>query len=65
MKRWVVNEIWFFFYIVRISNSKHNFFVLVGKFYVKVCEACHITLNKIVIFGDNGTIDPGGVRVGE
>ena len=39
--------------------------MLVGKFYEKVCEACHITLNKIVIFGDNGIIDPRGVRVGE
>ncbi|XP_027932029.1 serine hydroxymethyltransferase 7-like [Vigna unguiculata] len=37
---------------------------LTGKFYEKVCEACHITLNKIAIFGDNGTIIPGGVRVG-
>ncbi|KAG4968436.1 hypothetical protein JHK87_034087 [Glycine soja] len=38
---------------------------LTGKFYEKVCETCHITLNKIAIFGDNGTIIPGGVRVGE
>ncbi|KAL5176215.1 Serine hydroxymethyltransferase 7 [Glycine soja] len=37
---------------------------LTGKFYEKVCETCHITLNKIAIFGDNGTIIPGGVRVG-
>ncbi|KAK7412044.1 hypothetical protein VNO78_03490 [Psophocarpus tetragonolobus] len=37
---------------------------LTGKFYEKVCEACHITLNKIAIFGDNGTIIPGGVRIG-
>jgi len=51
--------------MVRSSNSKHHFLVLVGKFYEKVCEACHITLNKIAIFGDNGTIIPGGVRVGE
>ncbi|PNY13303.1 serine hydroxymethyltransferase 1-like protein [Trifolium pratense] len=35
-----------------------------GKFYETVCEACHITLNKIAIFGDNGTIIPGGVRIG-
>ncbi|KAK7302410.1 hypothetical protein RJT34_13299 [Clitoria ternatea] len=37
---------------------------LTGKLYEKVCEACHITLNKIAIFGDNGTITPGGVRIG-
>ncbi|CAI8591547.1 unnamed protein product [Vicia faba] len=37
---------------------------LTGKFYEKVCEACHITLNKIAIYGDNGTIIPGGVRIG-
>ncbi|KEH36422.1 serine hydroxymethyltransferase [Medicago truncatula] len=37
---------------------------LTGKFYEKVCEACHITLNKIAIFGDNGIIIPGGVRIG-
>ncbi|XP_061337142.1 serine hydroxymethyltransferase 7-like isoform X2 [Gastrolobium bilobum] len=37
---------------------------LTGKFYERVCEACHVTLNKIAIFGDNGTIIPGGVRIG-
>ncbi|XP_028758257.1 serine hydroxymethyltransferase 7-like isoform X1 [Neltuma alba] len=37
---------------------------LTGKFYEKICEMCHITLNKIAIFGDNGTITPGGVRIG-
>ena len=37
----------------------------VGKTYEKVCEMCHITLNKIAIFGDNGAIIPGGVRIGE
>ncbi|XP_057976864.1 serine hydroxymethyltransferase 7-like [Malania oleifera] len=37
---------------------------LTGKNYEKVCEVCHITLNKIAIFGDNGTIIPGGVRIG-
>jgi glycine/serine hydroxymethyltransferase len=26
---------------------------------------CHITLNKSAIFGDNGSISPGGVRIGE
>ncbi|KAM5574451.1 serine hydroxymethyltransferase 7 [Rosa sericea] len=37
---------------------------LSGKNYEKVCEMCHITVNKIAIFGDNGTITPGGVRIG-
>ncbi|XP_031272998.1 serine hydroxymethyltransferase 7 [Pistacia vera] len=35
-----------------------------GKYYEKVCEMCHITLNKSAIFGDNGAICPGGVRIG-
>ncbi|XP_065870298.1 serine hydroxymethyltransferase 6-like [Euphorbia lathyris] len=37
---------------------------LTGKTYEKVCEMCHISVNKIAIFGDNGTITPGGVRIG-
>ncbi|KAF5733500.1 Serine hydroxymethyltransferase [Tripterygium wilfordii] len=37
---------------------------LTGKTYEKICEMCHITLNKIAIFDDNGTITPGGVRIG-
>ncbi|EOY16134.1 Serine hydroxymethyltransferase 6 isoform 2 [Theobroma cacao] len=37
---------------------------LTGKCYEKVCEMCHITLNKTAIFGDNGAICPGGVRIG-
>ncbi|XP_058191779.1 serine hydroxymethyltransferase 7-like [Rhododendron vialii] len=37
---------------------------LTGKNYEKVCELCHITLNKIAIFDDSGTITPGGVRIG-
>ncbi|KAG8499335.1 hypothetical protein CXB51_005863 [Gossypium anomalum] len=37
---------------------------LTGKCYEKVCEMCHITLNKTTIFGDNGAISPGGVRIG-
>ncbi|KAA8538579.1 hypothetical protein F0562_028227 [Nyssa sinensis] len=35
-----------------------------GKNYENVCEMCHITLNKSAIFGDNGAISPGGVRIG-
>ncbi|KAI7743770.1 hypothetical protein M8C21_021114 [Ambrosia artemisiifolia] len=30
----------------------------------KVCEMCHITVNKTAIFDDNGTLVPGGVRIG-
>ncbi|XP_010544314.1 PREDICTED: serine hydroxymethyltransferase 7 [Tarenaya hassleriana] len=37
---------------------------LTGKVYEKVCEMCHITLNKTAIYGDNGSICPGGVRIG-
>ncbi|KAI4298982.1 hypothetical protein L6164_032484 [Bauhinia variegata] len=37
---------------------------LTGKYYEKVCEMCHITLNKVTIFDDNGIITPGGVRIG-
>ncbi|THU53863.1 hypothetical protein C4D60_Mb10t18880 [Musa balbisiana] len=39
-------------------------FGLTGKNFEKVCEACHISLNKTPIFGDNGAISPGGVRIG-
>ncbi|KAH9624869.1 hypothetical protein KSS87_002567 [Heliosperma pusillum] len=37
---------------------------LTGKNFEKVCETCHMTLNKVALFGDNGTITPGGVRIG-
>ncbi|XP_073029867.1 serine hydroxymethyltransferase 7-like [Primulina eburnea] len=39
-------------------------FGLTGKTYETVCEFCHITLNKVTIFDDNGKITPGGVRIG-
>ncbi|KAG1328069.1 putative Serine hydroxymethyltransferase 7 [Cocos nucifera] len=39
-------------------------FGLTGKNFEKVCEACRITLNKTPIYGDNGAISPGGVRIG-
>ncbi|KAI7754051.1 hypothetical protein M8C21_009566, partial [Ambrosia artemisiifolia] len=35
-----------------------------GKNLEKVCEMCHITVNKTAIFDDNGTLIPGGVRIG-
>lgn len=38
--------------------------ICVGYILEKVCELCHITLNKVTIFDDNGNITPGGVRVG-
>lgn len=47
-----------------MTSPKFHLFVFTGKYYEKVCEACHITLNKIAIFDDNGTITPGGVRIG-
>ncbi|CAA2982362.1 serine hydroxymethyltransferase 7-like [Olea europaea subsp. europaea] len=37
---------------------------LTGKNFEKVCEMCHITLNKVTIFDDNGNLTPGGVRIG-
>ncbi|KAG9135469.1 hypothetical protein Leryth_007228 [Lithospermum erythrorhizon] len=36
---------------------------LTGKNFEKVCELCHITVNKTTLFDDNGTITPGGVRI--
>ncbi|KAF5786558.1 putative glycine hydroxymethyltransferase transcription factor WD40-like family [Helianthus annuus] len=39
-------------------------FGLSGKNFEKVCEMCHITVNKIPIFDDHGTMVPGGVRIG-
>lgn len=39
-------------------------FGVTGYILEKVCELCHITLNKVTIFDDNGNITPGGVRVG-
>lgn len=37
---------------------------LTGYRYEKVCESCHLTLNKNAVFGDSGTFAPGGVRIG-
>ncbi|XP_009603237.1 serine hydroxymethyltransferase 7-like [Nicotiana tomentosiformis] len=37
---------------------------LTGKNFEKVCELCYITLNKVMVFDDNGSITPGGVRIG-
>lgn len=55
-----------------LETSMNEFFlnfsffcVYIGKAYEKVCELCHITVNKIAIFGENGTITPGGVRIGK
>lgn len=39
--------------------------MLPGKNFEKVCESCHITLNKVALIGDNGAITPGGVRIGK
>ncbi|GLJ24140.1 hypothetical protein SUGI_0460540 [Cryptomeria japonica] len=37
---------------------------LTGNRYEKVCEMCHITVNKNAVFGDSGAVSPGGVRIG-
>ncbi|KAH9307572.1 hypothetical protein KI387_035483 [Taxus chinensis] len=37
---------------------------LTGNRYEKVCEMCHITVNKNAVFGDSGAMSPGGVRIG-
>lgn len=50
------------YYILHIFSEA---LVLVGKNLEQLCEMCHITLNKIIIFGDNGVITTGGVRIGE
>jgi glycine hydroxymethyltransferase len=38
--------------------------ILSGKKFERVCEVCHLSVNKTPIFGDNGAICPGGVRIG-
>jgi glycine hydroxymethyltransferase len=45
-----------------LTSSASN---LSGKNFEKVCELCHISINKTPIYGDNGSISPGGVRIGE
>ncbi|BBN08468.1 glycine hydroxymethyltransferase [Marchantia polymorpha subsp. ruderalis] len=37
---------------------------LTGNLLEKVCELCHLTLNKNAVFGDNSALSPGGVRIG-
>eukprot|EP00252_Welwitschia_mirabilis_P012847 TRINITY_DN28381_c0_g5_i2.p1 TRINITY_DN28381_c0_g5~~TRINITY_DN28381_c0_g5_i2.p1 ORF type:complete len:665 (-),score=93.21 TRINITY_DN28381_c0_g5_i2:7-2001(-) len=37
---------------------------LTGNHYEKVCEMCHITVNKNAVYGDSGAVAPGGVRIG-
>uniref|UniRef100_A0A0C9S573 Serine hydroxymethyltransferase n=1 Tax=Wollemia nobilis TaxID=56998 RepID=A0A0C9S573_9CONI len=37
---------------------------LTGNRYEKVCEMCHLTVNKNAVFGDSGAMSPGGVRIG-
>lgn len=52
-------------FALSLSNSCFSSLHNIGKNYEKVCEMCHITLNKSAIFGDNGAFSPGGVRIGE
>ncbi|GAA5826858.1 hypothetical protein JCM11251_002921 [Rhodosporidiobolus azoricus] len=37
---------------------------LTGSKIEKICDLCHITLNKNAIFGDKSAATPGGVRIG-
>ncbi|KAK1389811.1 Serine hydroxymethyltransferase [Heracleum sosnowskyi] len=37
---------------------------LTGNKVEKLCDLCHITLNKNAVFGDSSALSPGGVRVG-
>ncbi|KAL2629748.1 hypothetical protein R1flu_014434 [Riccia fluitans] len=37
---------------------------LTGNRLEKVCEMCHMTLNKNAVFGDSSALAPGGVRIG-
>eukprot|EP00252_Welwitschia_mirabilis_P012844 TRINITY_DN28381_c0_g1_i3.p1 TRINITY_DN28381_c0_g1~~TRINITY_DN28381_c0_g1_i3.p1 ORF type:complete len:614 (-),score=105.66 TRINITY_DN28381_c0_g1_i3:172-2013(-) len=37
---------------------------LTGNRFEKVCEMCHITVNKNAVYGDSGAMAPGGVRIG-
>lgn len=37
---------------------------LTGNKMEKVCDLCHITLNKNAVFGDASAMSPGGVRIG-
>ncbi|TVU25553.1 hypothetical protein EJB05_28053 [Eragrostis curvula] len=48
-------------------EDKINFAVfpsLQGNKVEKLCDLCHITLNKNAVFGDSSALAPGGVRVG-
>lgn len=39
-------------------------FGISSSLYEEVCEACHITVNKNVVYGDSSSFQPGGVRIG-
>lgn len=55
-----------------VTNGTDNHLVLwdlrpkgiSGNKMEKVCELCHITLNKNAVFGDASALSPGGVRIG-
>eukprot|EP00271_Cylindrocystis_brebissonii_P022532 TRINITY_DN8706_c0_g2_i1.p1 TRINITY_DN8706_c0_g2~~TRINITY_DN8706_c0_g2_i1.p1 ORF type:complete len:489 (-),score=83.12 TRINITY_DN8706_c0_g2_i1:483-1949(-) len=55
-----------------VTNGTENHLVLwdlrplglTGNKVEKVCELCHITLNKNAVFGDSSALSPGGVRIG-
>ncbi len=37
---------------------------LTGSKMEKICDFCHITLNKNTVYGDKSALTPGGVRIG-
>lgn len=41
----------------------HN--LMAGNKIEKVCDLCHITLNKNAVYGDSSALAPGGVRIGK
>lgn len=43
----------------------NDFLLITGYRFEKVCESCHMTLNKNAVYGDSGMFPPGGVRIGE
>jgi glycine/serine hydroxymethyltransferase len=38
---------------------------MAGNKIEKVCDLCHITLNKNAVYGDSSALAPGGVRIGK
>lgn len=60
-----ISRLLIFVFILLILYVGHVLTSVLGNNYEKICEMCHITLNKSAISGDNGAISPGGVRIGK